>query len=77
MSTKVQSYVEALLRNPEFIKVAAKRYGEVQTAGESGLVCNLSPTQLATAIHDVEEALLKFEPFQKLRRKRPITTSWA
>ena len=62
MSTKIQGYVSSLLQNPEFIKVAAKRYGELQSAGGAGLVPNLSMVQLAKAVHDLETALIDLEP---------------
>jgi hypothetical protein len=57
-SAKVAAYVAAALQNPQFIVAAAKRYGELQSAGESGLVPVISMAQLATAVAELEKQLM-------------------
>lgn len=63
MSAKSQAYVEALLKNHEFIKVAADRYGSgLANKGNGNFVAQISMVQLANAIHGLETALLDLEP---------------
>lgn len=65
MSDKIQAYVEALLKNPEFIKTAAHRYGPqdaIQTNDKGAIICNISMIQLAKAVIELETAFLDLEP---------------
>jgi hypothetical protein len=53
MSTKVQEYVMTLINHPDFMKVVAKRYGEIQVSGEH-MIISLNMKEIAIAITQLE-----------------------
>lgn len=60
-SDDVKCYMIAILGNPEFIKTCALRYGNGITEKEKGHeypVANITNSQLATAIANLEQGLI-------------------
>ena len=63
MSTKTDKYVEAVLMNPEFIKMIARTYGThgFTRSGDHDGVFNCTMEQIAKAVSNFEYALNEIE----------------
>jgi hypothetical protein len=61
MSTKIETYVAAIISNPEWIKSVAAKYNAVQTTDQRQIVCKVTTEQVASAVAELEVALIRRE----------------
>ena len=61
MKDRIESYVEAIVSNPEWIKSVAVKHDAIVTTGSGTgqIACKLTAEQIANAVLELETTLLR------------------